>query len=495
MPPPLRHDDQAAVGDFQTPRRFATLVCDLLARVGVAPAAVVEPTCGKGSLLAAAEGAFTLCETFRGYEINPSHVRSALTATHTAHVFCRDFFNVRWDAEIASLDEPVLILANPPWATAAAISAAHAANPAPRSNAGLRGLDAVTGDSNFDISEPMMVQLAQALSGRRGTLAVLCKTSVARRVLRRAWADGLQISDASLYRIDARSVFAAAADACLLVCHMNPDASSTRCAVYSSLNADQPASVFGMLSGRMVADISGSGQSLHLLGDSPLRWRSGVKHDCAPVFELRPGPTPGIWLNGLGEAADLEPHRLYPLMKGSDLIHGTSPSRSVLMTQNAIGEDTAHLADNAPRVWRYLQAHSGRLDARASRVYANRPRFCVFGVGAYSFAPWKVAICGFAKRLQFRCVAPQQRRPVILDDTCYLLGCASRADAETLQALMMSPPVQQTLEALIFWDAKRPITARLLNSVNLGRAAEDAGVRLPRAFEPSPGGSSGLLRS
>ncbi|MBF5066102.1 SAM-dependent methyltransferase, partial [Salmonella enterica subsp. enterica serovar Istanbul] len=48
---------------------------------------------------------------------------------------------------------------------------------------GLRGLDARTGASNFDVSEWMVVRLLESLAGHDATLAMLCKAAVARRVV------------------------------------------------------------------------------------------------------------------------------------------------------------------------------------------------------------------------------------------------------------------------------------------------------------------------
>ena len=56
---------------------------------------------------------------------------------------------------------------------------------------GHRGLDAVTGKANFDISEWMLWSLLEAIHDRDFTLAVLCKSNVARKLLqsvaRRDW--------------------------------------------------------------------------------------------------------------------------------------------------------------------------------------------------------------------------------------------------------------------------------------------------------------------
>ena len=95
----------------------------------------------------------------------------------------------------------------------------------------------------------------------------------------------------------------------------------------------------------------------------------------------------------------------------------------------------------------------------------------MFGVGAYSFAPWKVAIAGLYKTLRFVKIAPLDGRPVLLDDICYFLPCEAEADCE----LLASKPATEFLSALAFWDAKRPITARLLNQLDLVQVAKRVG--------------------
>ena len=45
------------------------------------------------------------------------------------------------------------------------------------------GLDAITGKSNFDVSEWMLIRVIEWLRGHNGYIAMLCKTSVARKIL------------------------------------------------------------------------------------------------------------------------------------------------------------------------------------------------------------------------------------------------------------------------------------------------------------------------
>ena len=69
----------------------------------------------------------------------------------------------------------------------------------------------------------------------------------------------------------------------------------------------------------------------------------------------------------------------------------------------------------------------------------------------------------------------------MLDDTCYFLPLASRGDADTVASLLHSDLAQGCLRSRIFWDAKRPITAGLLCSLNLAAVADRLGVTLPSA--------------
>jgi hypothetical protein len=166
------------------------------------------------------------------------------------------------------------------------------------------------------------------------------------------------------------------------------------------------------------------------------------------------------------------------MLKSSDVAKGgTEDSRYMLVTQRAVGDDTAQIAERAPRTWAYLNAHAEFLNKRASSLYRGRPPFSVFGVGEYTFAPWKVAISGFYKQLSFIVVEPVKGKPVVLDDTSYFLSCQTKAQAEYLASLLNSAVAQAFYEALVFWDTKRPITADLLRRLDLRRLAEEVGSR------------------
>ena len=268
--------------------------------------------------------------------------------------------------------------------------------------------------------------------------------------------------------------FGASVDACLLLVRTAEPAMTKECAVFGSLDAARPVSSFGLRDGGLVSDLALCERWKHLAGEGG-GWRSGVKHDCSKVLELhRDGPD--RYRNGLGETFALEAEVVYPLVKSSDLAAQRPPTRWLLVPHLSMAGDTAHLQSAAPLAWAYLTSHAERLDARASSVYRNRPCFSIFGIGEYSFAPWKVAISGLYKRLAFATLAPFEGRPVLCDDTGYFFPCRTEEECRTLRALLESRPALEFLSARIFWDSARPITARLLNALDLLALGDSLGI-------------------
>jgi hypothetical protein len=322
----------------------------------------------------------------------------------------------------------------------------------------------------------MLITLLEALSGRKGTLAMLCKTAVARKVLAYAWKTGMRLCGAEIRSVDAITHFGAAVDACLLSCTQSTVSRQQDCRIYRHLGDRKPGSAIGFRDNLLLADVSAYERWRHLAGEELYRWRSGVKHDCSKVMELW-REDGNRYRNGLGEVVELESEFVYPMLKGSEVTteRNKQPLRWMLVTQKAIGEDTAMIRQKAPVTWAYLERHADQLDRRASSIYRGRPRFSVFGVGDYTFSPWKVAISGFSKRLGFTVVASVAGKPIVLDDTCYFVSCQSKEEAYFVASLFNSAPACEFLSAYIFWDAKRPITIEVLRRLNLQALAIELG--------------------
>jgi hypothetical protein len=462
-------------GDFQTPPGLVAAVLDSLAPGGWAWTRLLEPTCGRGHFIAGAVARLPGLVEVVGIELQPQHHAAAVeTLGGQSGPAVRLRLGSVFDVDLASglgwRDRgPLLVLGNPPWVTSAELGALGSANvPEKRNFKALRGLEAVTGSANFDLAETIILKVITELAPERPTVAMLCKTAVARQVIHYAHAADLPIAGASVRRIDAKAWFKAGVDACLFVLQVDPDAPrwDFQVPVYAALDAPEPEAVFGMVDGQLVADVPRYRATAFADGECPLVWRQGLKHDAVAVMELRRDAA-GALLNKLGEGVDVEADYVFPLMKSSMLFGDRDEPRAVLVTQRALREDTRRLAEVAPRLWAYLERHQAAFAARKSAIYRNQPPFAMFGIGDYAFAPYKVAVSGFYKTPRFRVLGPLDGRPVMVDDTCYFVPCASAEQAALVGALLNHPTCTDLIASLVFWDAMRPITKKLLQRLDL----------------------------
>lgn len=314
-------------GDFQTPLPLAQAVCATLCRLGITADNILEPTSGEGSLLLAAAEHFPAAR-LHGFEINGQHIATAhtrlATAGHSARVRLQqaDFFTHDWESQLTPLDN-LLVLGNPPWVTQAAVGVVAGRNLPSKNNLdGLRGIAAKTGKANFDIAEWILIRLLRALRGRTATIAVLCKSATARKVLRHAWRNDLRVASASLHTIDTNAHFGVAVEASLFIVRLGQNGMEAA-DLYRDLDATTPMRQIGLAGQDLVSDLAAYGLLRDFEGLHPYQWRSGVKHDCAAILELsRCGPN--IYRNKLGQETALEPEVVYPWFKGTDLKNNRS---------------------------------------------------------------------------------------------------------------------------------------------------------------------------
>jgi hypothetical protein len=462
-------------GDFQTPPALALAATRVLRRLGIRPRSILEPTCGRGAFIAAAADSFPDAESVIGIDINRVHLSASNTAANRRSVELRhgDFFKLDWASVVTKVGEPWLIIGNPPWVTNSNLGAIESDNLPAKSNFhGRQGIEAITGKSNFDISEWMILRYLDWLKGSVGAIAVLCKTAVARKILLHIWKKRISLRSARIYKIDALGHFGAAVDACFFVLEIEPKAQTLSCDIFDTLDAEACSRTIGFLDGQIISDVTAFNQYRDLLGpEDRYVWRSGIKHDCSKVMELTT-TIPKGYQNGLGETVALEDVILFPMLKSSDIGNGRIHCRRVMVvTQHRVGEDTGYIRTKAPETWNYLKRHAALLHKRGSVIYKNKPAFSVFGVGPYTFAPWKIAISGFYKKLYFARVGPVNGRPVVFDDTIYFLPCWSEEEACFIEALLRSEPAQSFLHSMIHWDEKRPITVEILKRLSIRKLA------------------------
>ena len=456
-------------GDFQTPRELAFEVCLLLSRLNLKPNTIIEPTCGLGSFVGAARKIFHSAKIL-GFDISKHYI--ALTQDkfrdeENISIFEANFFETDWKELFKTFEKPLLVLGNPPWVTNSQLGVLESDNlPEKKNFQNLSGFDAMTGKSNFDISEWMLINLLESLNNQNAQLAMLVKTSVARKILTYAWKNNIRLSKSAIYKIETEKYFNASVDSCLLFCDFSGDEQTLTCEIFDNLTDENSSQTIGYENGELLASVDRYQKWKYLNGGSKIKWRSGIKHDCSKVMELTKDGDK--FKNNLGETFELEDDYVFPMLKSSDIANGNlQPRRWMIVTQKEVKDDTAKIAEIAPKTWKYLTSHGDFLDKRGSSIYKKRARFVVFGIGNYSFAPWKVVISGFYKKLNFNLIGSYENKPIVLDDTCYFLPFENKAEAKKVCELLNTNAAQEFFKSFIFWDAKRPITVDVLQKMDI----------------------------
>ena len=462
-------------GDFQTPLELAEKVVGLVKEIYPDPSFIVEPTCGLGTFIKASMNEWGDSCHYYGFDINEKYVkelRSNGFENGNVSLAVNDFFNFDWSELFKKLGGKVLIVGNPPWVTSSALGLLNSNNLPEKSNfQRLGGFAAKTGKANFDIAEWMLIKLIESLRGSDACLAMLCKTSTARKVLKHFWTIDGQVNDSSIYIIDAKRHFDVSVDACLFVTFINPIKKSKDAYIYNDLSFNKKISHIGIYANELIANIDDFNKFRKIDGIDYYKWRSGLKHDAAKVMELE--KVGEKYINGFGESVELESEFIYPLLKSSDLGNRRLvPRKYVIVTQKKVGDDTKLIQAKAPKTWAYLENHSSILDNRKSIIYKKRPRFSVFGIGDYSFALWKVAISGLYKNIYFNSIGQHDNKPIMVDDTCYFIPCSSENEATFIAEQLNSESCLKFLKSLIFFDAKRPVNIDILSRVDLKKLSE-----------------------
>ncbi len=482
-PQEMKNPAISEFGDFQTPVELAEAVCAFLLAHGANPQSIIEPTCGVGNIITAATMAFPYLKHILGVDINGQYIEKArkaaaqISPSVCAEFIMESFFDVDWWTKVRSLPKPLLVIGNPPWVTNSDLSVLGSANIPVKSNLHQDGgLDAITGKANFDISEWILLRMAQCLGQPGTSMAMLCKTAVARKVLHTLWKTSVPIISVEIILVDAMQYFHAAVDACLLHIQFGPAAVYNHAKVYKSFRAAEAAADWGFKDGMLFANVDLYDKWRSVWTGRKTVWRSGIKHDCSTVMELE-SLGGSQYRNGLDEIHKLEDTYIYPMLKSSHLNKYAfgGAMRSMLVPQEFVGDDTADIAIKAPLTWAYLQQHEHLLKKRGSSIYKNRPRYSIFGVGPYTFSPWKVATSGLYKKLNFVAVGGRADKPYVFDDTCCFLSCQTRLQADLLASLLNSHAAGEVLTSMIFWDNKRPVTVEILERIDLEQLAKLSG--------------------
>jgi len=482
-------DRATEYGDFQTNLDLANKVALYLKAKDIQPEIVIEPTCGKGNFIIASLKNFKNIKNIFGVEIykpyvwetkfniinffleNPNNLKPVISITH-CNVFDFNFKNIA--KEYAS--NKILIIGNPPWVTNSKLGSLNSNNLPKKNNfKNHSGLDAMTGKGNFDIAEFITLMMIETFKNIEGNIALLVKNSVVKNILSDQINKKYPISGLEKLCIDSKKEFNVSVEACLFSCNLNSE-SEFECSEFDFYSQNEFTTIqrtlrkakrFGWFDGKFVSNIDTYLDTKDIDGESPFVWRQGLKHDCSSIMEL--DKVNGHYVNGLKESVELEDGLVYGLLKSSDLKNTVinQTRKFTIVTQKKVGQETNYIKFDYPKTYQYLTEYIDNFSARKSSIYNNKPLFSIFGIGDYSFQPYKVAISGLYKTFHFTLVLPQNDKPVMLDDTCYLIGFDKIEFAVYSLILLNSDTTVQLLQSVTFSDAKRTFTKDVLMRIDL----------------------------
>lgn len=471
--------DRAEYGDFQTNINLANSIVKHLKNRNISPEIIIEPTCGKGSFIVASLFNFKAIKRVLGIEIykpyvwetkfsiidfflsNPDRNKPEITIIH-CNIFDFDFKSISKQYPF----EKLLIIGNPPWVTSSKLGSINSSNLPTKSNfKNQSGLDAMTGKGNFDIAEYVTLMLLDAFQAHDGNLALLVKNSVVKNILFYQKQKIYRIGEIEKYCIDSRKEFNVSVEASLVYCKLN-SIPSFECMEFDFYSLKKRLN-FGWYNTKFVSNIADYSAVKEIDGLSPFEWRQGIKHDCTAIMELE--RVNGYFLNNQSDEIKLEEDLVYGLLKSSDLKNTVvkNSRKYTIVTQTKVGQETSYIQHLYPKTYAYLKKNISNFQARKSRIYNGKPLFSIFGIGDYSFKPFKVAISGLYKTYHFTLVLPQNNKPVMLDDTCYFIGFDRIEYAVYAIILLNSKTAEAFLKSITFSDAKRVFTKDLLMRLDL----------------------------
>lgn len=476
----VEEPDRAEYGDFQTKSDLADKVTLHLASKNISPEIVIEPTCGKGNFIIASLHNFKNIANIFGIEIykpyvwetkfnvinffiaNPNSNKPDISITH-CNVFDFDFKKI---AKKYSTED-ILVIGNPPWVTNSKLGSLNSTNLPKKTNfKNHSGLDAMTGKGNFDIAEFITLTMIETFQNMNGHLLLLVKNSVIKNIVSDQNKNRYKIASIEKQCIDSKKEFNVSVEASLFYCQLNSNPTFD-CEEFNFYENKIPYLRFGWLNDKFVSNIDTYTHTKEIDGECPFVWRQGLKHDCSTVMEL--DKVNGHYMNGLNEEIKLEEGLVYGILKSSDLKNTVinQTRKFTIVTQKKVGQETKYIKTEYPKTYQYLTQHQANFDARKSSIYNNKPLFSIFGIGDYSFKPFKVAISGLYKTFYFTLILPQDNKPVMLDDTCYLIGFDKIEFAVYSLILLNSETTMQFLKSVTFSDAKRTFTKDVLMRIDL----------------------------
>lgn len=462
-------------GDYQTPLEFAYDVCSYLNKyLKIVPNIIIEPTCGLGNFIKASIDTFENLKKVYGIEINEDYCAKCEDKfnDNNVDIICDNFFSFKAKKLVNDEEDELLVIGNPPWATNSELSFNV---PKKMNFKKLSGTDAMTGASNFDICEYMILKIIEEFKNTNTTIAMLCKTSVARNVFAEMTKNKYSSEYIKMLNFNANKVFGIGASACLLVIKLSN--SKVVCNSCEVMDFEFPKIVNNIITYNKGLLSNFNDDIYDLSGCCQFEWRQGVKHDCSSIMELKKD-SDNLYINKRKDTVELENDLVFPLMKSSSFkkaIINDNFNKYVIVTQKKVRDDTSSISYLAPLTWKYLLENKELFDNRRSSIYNGAPPFSMFGVGDYSYAKYKVGISGFYKKPLFSLLYNKEdpQKPIMLDDTSYFISFDDYDLAYVCMLLLNCNKVQKFLYSISFKDAKRPYTKKVLQRIDFKKCMDN----------------------
>jgi adenine-specific DNA-methyltransferase len=491
-----------ALGEYYTPQGIAELA---VAELGPgADDRVLDPGCGAGVFLTACldrvhqrgddtdrEPAAVLdrcTSAVVGFDLNPVAVKAAklvylcrlfedLSTSDrdriAVPVFLTDSLALAGDPEIAFRGEPLdldfdSLVGNPPWIPWQRVPEPVKDGLQERyvEELGLqphRGMDALLGHSNDDLAVPFVWVCIHRYLRSGGDAAFVLKRDSMRgpagAVLRRLAVGDRSLALARVHDFGAVDPFPeVGANAAVYTFRADADHSfPIPTTVWTAAAGTRPQ--YGSLAA-MRESLTTRETELRPLdpGDPTSAWvsadaergalgecrhdiRHGLKDDANDVF-------------GLDRATldDVESALVYPYIRSRHVRkYGLTGHDLRLVPMDAAGSDNeTWLRETHPRTYEYLRGHRDELEGRSSSWLDDGAFYSVFGLGEYTWAPYKVVWCRLGFKPHFTVAStrsdPDLGEKLVIPGDHYMFIATDEAEtAHALCALLNSAPYQRTL--------------------------------------------------
>ena len=303
-------------GDYQTPIELCEKVVNIIQKE-VDPSVILEPTFGIGNFIKVANQKFDRVKKIYGIEINKEYFESVQNITSKFIGYNESIFEFNHKKIINNIgkNDELLIIGNPPWVSNSQLMMEELDNIPKKNNfKKLTGFESITGASNFDICEYIILDLLNQYKDINANIAMLCKISVVTNIIKEINKYKFKISNIKMYLFDAKKVFGVNCKACLFFAKIDKICKKT----VNVYNIEPPNNLIYKFGGKQNKFYSNFDMiDSNIDGKFPIEWRQGIKHDCSKIMELK--LINNKYFNGLKEEVDVESDLLYPLLKSSDL--------------------------------------------------------------------------------------------------------------------------------------------------------------------------------